>query len=71
MYFYPEMLLDAFLGMTIGAGFLDFVGSFSATQVKEAISTEGFGNLDINLLSPAALASSDLLGVQKLLPRLL
>ncbi len=63
LYFYPEMLLDAFLGMTVGAGFLYFVGFF----YQFLFSREGIGSGDISLLGILGY----LLGVQSLLPILL
>ena len=63
LFFHPAMFFNAFLGLTIGAGFLYFIGFF----YQFLFSREGIGNGDISLLGILGY----LLGVQSLLPILL
>ncbi len=63
LFFHPELLFNAFLGLTIGAGFFYFIGFF----YQFLFSREGIGGGDISLLGILGY----FLGVQSLLPTLL
>ena len=63
LFFHPAMFVNAFLGLTIGAGFFYFIGFF----YQFLFSREGIGNGDISLLGILGY----FLGVQSLLPTIL